>query len=446
MPIDSNIALSVKPVQIQNPMDQYAQFAQVQQAQNQNRLADLMFSEKQRELAADNALAGLLSAGKSGADITNGLASQGFGNKAIAYTKQLQETEKQKADIAKTNAEASKFNVEAAQKKFDIAGQAFGFVRANPTLENAHAALDYLAQHGLYTPEQVAQSKAQLAADPSKIPALAEQAFRSALSAKDQLAKYETRNLGGTTDTLQIDPVTGKTMVVNSVKNTVSPDAALSSSTQLKTTAMNNAVAMRGQDKPTWDSERGVFVSPNGAAIQVKGADGQPIGPKDKPLTEDQGKATTFAARMVDANRTLSELEAKGITSKDLSTQAAASKLTNWLASPDGQRYRQAQENWVTANLRKESGAVIGKDEMSAEIQKYFPIPGDSPGVIAQKSKARAVAQQGMMTQAGPGAKQVGAISSAGAAPVASPKVGAVENGYRFKGGNPADQSSWEKL
>lgn len=393
MPIDSNIPMSFKPVQIQNPLEQYAQVQQIQQAQNHNRLADLMYGEKQRELSAENAFSNLLAGGKAGQDIVQGLASQGYGNKAMAYNKMLQEQEKQKADIAKTNAETGKFNVEAAHKKLDIAGQAFGFVRANPTLENAHATLDYLGQQGIYTPEQVATYKAQVSADPSKIAALADQAFRSALTAKDQLAQYQTRNTGGTTDTIQIDPVTGKTVVVNSVRNTISPDAALSSSTQLKTTAMNNAATTRGQDI-TDKRER-----------ELNG---------QKPLTESQGKATTFAARMGDAEDAIKSLEAGGVTGKNFRTIAAGSNFTNWLASPAGQQYRQAQENWVTANLRQESGAAIGKDEMEKDVRKFFPVPGDSDAVIVQKARSREVARQGMLTQAGPGAAKVpGIIKSA---------------------------------
>jgi hypothetical protein len=71
------------------------------------------------------------------------------------------------------------------------------------------------------------------------------------------------------------------------------------------------------------------------------------------------------------------------------------------VTSTEQQQYRQAQENWVRANLRKESGAVIGADEMRDEIRNYFPVPGELPESIAQKQLARQVTQNAMKTAAG---------------------------------------------
>jgi len=46
--IDPNIALGVKPIQIENPMNQYAALSQIQNAQNQNALAQYQLSAAQR--------------------------------------------------------------------------------------------------------------------------------------------------------------------------------------------------------------------------------------------------------------------------------------------------------------------------------------------------------------------------------------------------------------
>lgn len=119
MGIDSSIALGIKPIQIENPIDQYAKVSQLKQMQNQNRLADLMFSEKEREIASDNALAGLLAQGKSGADVATGLASQGYGAKSLAYTKQ-------QAEMAKQQREAEKERLAMAKSQLEFVGQIAG--------------------------------------------------------------------------------------------------------------------------------------------------------------------------------------------------------------------------------------------------------------------------------------------------------------------------------
>lgn len=69
--------------------------------------------------------------------------------------------------------------------------------------------------------------------------------------------------------------------------------------------------------------------------------------------------------------------------------------------TPEQQQYRQAQENWVRANLRKESGAAIGVEEMDREIATYFPMPGDNSQVIQQKKIARQVTMDAMRQAAG---------------------------------------------
>lgn len=53
------------------------------------------------------------------------------------------------------------------------------------------------------------------------------------------------------------------------------------------------------------------------------------------------------------------------------------------------QRYAQAARNWITANLRQESGAAIPDSELENEYEKYFPLPGDTSEVIKQKSISR---------------------------------------------------------
>lgn len=264
MAIDPSIALGVRPVQLENPLAQYSQVAQLQSEQNRNRLADLMFSEKRRQVDETNALNDLYknALGPDGkidrTKLFSGVAERGLGSKLPALQKTFTDQDKSAAELDKFKAETASKQVEAASKRADLAGQVFGFVRANPTLENAHFALDYLGQNGIYTPEQVAQYKQLTAADPTKIQALADQAFRGALSAKDQLAKIQTQNIGGSTLTQTVDPVTGKVATVNTVKNTQSPDNA---ATVAATIRGQNLTDARERDKIRQDDQHFQFTN-----------------------------------------------------------------------------------------------------------------------------------------------------------------------------------------
>lgn len=134
-----------------------------------------------------------------------------------------------------------------------------------------------------------------------------------------------------------------------------------------------------------------------------------------KKPTESEQKAYGFAQRMELSDQLLTNLEnqvlKEGLDTTALyptATSQAAGKvpligdyLRTRITSPVQQQYRQAQENWVRANLRKESGAVIGSDEMADEIRTYFPQPGESAEVIQQKQLARQVTQDAMKTSAG---------------------------------------------
>ena len=128
-----------------------------------------------------------------------------------------------------------------------------------------------------------------------------------------------------------------------------------------------------------------------------KGVEPIPGGPATKP-TEGQGLASGFYDRMASSSETIDALEDSGYDPSTLSHAA----VPDMLAPPETQQYRQAQRDWVRAKLRKESGAAIGEKEMADEIKTYFPQPNEPPKVIAQKRRARAVAERAMYRQAGP--------------------------------------------
>lgn len=234
MAIDPRIALGVQPMQIENPVNQLAKVLQIKDMQQGQQMNALKMDEYRRSVEDGNALRNELS--QPGANPYDVLLRRG-------KVKEATEFAKGKADIGKTEAETKYKQIEAAHKRVDLAGQTMGWLRQNPSLQNAQLVVDHLVRNGGMEPAEGQGLLAQLQANPQGIAQFAEMTFRSALAAKDQLPKFETRNTGGTTDTLKIDPVSGQVGVASSVRNTQSPDAIL----QAQTSEANNRRSVGAQ-------------------------------------------------------------------------------------------------------------------------------------------------------------------------------------------------------
>lgn len=252
MPIDPSIILNARapqPVALADPLEQYGKALAFQGLMGNQRLQELQTQQAQESLADDQAVrSAYQQAGGDSATLRALLQKGGQYKQLQALDKLMLENRAKEAEIGKNNAAAASSNATVAAKRYEAMGNAFGFVRDNPTQENAFRALDNLGAAGVLTPEQVAQGKATTPTDPAQIRALATQHFQSAMSAKDQLPQYQTRNLGGTTQTLAINPVTGQVTVANSAANTQSPDSVASNATTQRGQNMTQATAIRGQN------------------------------------------------------------------------------------------------------------------------------------------------------------------------------------------------------
>ena len=135
----------------------------------------------------------------------------------------------------------------------------------------------------------------------------------------------------------------------------------------------------------------------------VEGYAPPPTARDAKPPTEGERNAAGYYSRMDAAGRELDALTNAGYDPGNMRDHYTAGQgpLLNWAASEEGQRYRQQQEDWVRAKLRKESGAVIGDEEMEREIRTYFPQPGDKPEVLKAKAGSRKIAEEAMRKSGG---------------------------------------------
>jgi hypothetical protein len=230
-------------------------------------------------------------------------------------------------------------------------------------------------------------------------------------------------------------------------------------------TMRGQEITMRGQDISSANSRRGQDITlrgqnlaneranerlnfdRSGGTAAVNAANGTTT--KTEKLTEGMRNNAMYAQRMVASEKLLegNEEQKPTLSEKGLAFSETASNASR---SPARRQALQAQRDWVRAKLRKESGAAIGKDEMENEILTYFPQIGDDPGTIEQKRLARLEATNGLIQSSGaayqaPVQNDTQNIIPKNAPMPAKPKLGAVQSGYVYTGGDPSKPTSWKK-
>lgn len=162
-----------------------------------------------------------------------------------------------------------------------------------------------------------------------------------------------------------------------------------------------------------------------------------------KAPTSDQFKTAEFAKRLDQAENVFGQLEGAGY-SRASKRQGLLSYLPDFAKSSDLKSQEQAERNFVNAVLRRESGAAISPSEFNSAEKQYFPRPGDTPEVLAQKKANRDQVRASLQAASQGAYAQVPTIAMPKITKKV-PKAGDIEKGYRFKGGNPDDKSNWEK-
>lgn len=147
--------------------------------------------------------------------------------------------------------------------------------------------------------------------------------------------------------------------------------------------------------------ERLVMVTPQGKVTKLDTGEPSPTNPySNGKQNESQAKDSLYASRMFQSEKILREVETAG-SDPEQRIKAKIPLVGNYLVSGDYQKFDQAQRDFINATLRRESGAVIADSEFANANKQYFPQPGDSKDVIAQKRRNRAEAIKGIAAGGG---------------------------------------------
>lgn len=515
MAIDPSIALGVKPIEIGNPLAQYSQLAVIQNAQNQNALAQYQIESAKRADAAQNAMS---AAYQKGINLETGEVNPSVVYAEMARNKaghlipdvqaKLLEAQVKKATLKKTGLETDQKAFELEKGKTEYGWKSLG---NSPTVEDAIRNLNEGVTKGYFSMDGATRALQQL--QQIKTPEDYRQwrinTLIQTMDANDQLTamspKVTRQDIGGQIINIQDNPLMPgyglpmqgmapiaktKTFADLTAERNAATNAGQLGLAQakfafekanpgyeLKEDAEGNLFGVNKRTLQAVPVSVGGAGAPAAAPNAVPAAAGprvatpaaapaqaipgmrsvldqavptaapaaapaaggpQPFKAKGTALTESQGNATAYGMRMLEANRLLSDLESKKVTSggrvkgfvegtltslvpyQGENLAAGAGSVMNAvpgvLGGPSGQQqqYQQAKENFITAVLRKESGASIAPSEFAREERKYFPQAGDTDDVIKQKQRAREIAIDAMKVMAGPGAKSIGGAAPGG--------------------------------
>jgi hypothetical protein len=117
-----------------------------------------------------------------------------------------------------------------------------------------------------------------------------------------------------------------------------------------------------------------------------------------KAPTAMQAQVGGYANRLASANQTFDQIESQvaGTLTNKLSV---ARNIPERFKSESLKLQDQAERNFINAVLRRESGAAIAPSEFESARKQYFPQPGDSKAVLAQKRQNRLLVQQNFVNE-----------------------------------------------
>ena len=142
-------------------------------------------------------------------------------------------------------------------------------------------------------------------------------------------------------------------------------------------------------------------------------------------LKEGEGKSVTYGVRAAAGLKKLEELEDNGYNPANEKDRFAAKVPGgNYVMSGTGQKYAQAEREFLGAVLRKDTGAAVTPGEMEFYGEQFFPRAGDSSEVIKQKREARRTAFDALKAGSGAGQPLIPDV------PATAPRGGAIPQGW----------------
>jgi hypothetical protein len=175
-------------------------------------------------------------------------------------------------------------------------------------------------------------------------------------------------------------------------------------------TALQNKLATADITQKNKEADRALREKQVNIQEKALGLKGQALGmksEKEENLNAAQAKQLGLAEMGNLANKQYQEAISAGFDPTAYKNLADFSDSVPQFAKSDlGKKAMAAQKAWVESYLRDASGAAIAASERSAYANDYFPRPGDTPEIVANKNALRAQKEKAALIGAGKGAKK----------------------------------------
>lgn len=436
MAINPNISLAVRGIELQDPLAQYGKVVAIQNAQQQNQLAQLQMREAQATAEERNALRQL---DPTSADYENQLFKLNP-DLGIKFRKEAATTAAQKSAQAKSDFEVQKL-------KRDFVAQARRDTSRNPSDANITAYKEDLIANPMFTAEE----KQQMAAGADRIlamPVAERGAFMASqgASAGELKPSIQQVNQGGQTQMLRVPAFGGAPTAMGTYADVAAPPEVVQ---------QKAAVARAGAPIVSVSTEKKY---------------GEAFG--GKMAEADIGKLTAAekAPQLADSANRIIDLVAQGniFTGPAADIKLNIARALN-VAGADNQEKIANTESLIAASGQstldaiKSAGLGTGQGFTDKDLKFLQGIAGGTINLTSQTLTELAKLQHRAATRTAESwnkrvqemPREVLQGTGLSTAPIKvpelksgarGPSVGAVQDGYRFKGGNPADAKNWEKL
>ena len=402
--VDPNIAMSYRGVEIPNQLAQYGQLAQIQNAQNQNRMADLQVQEYERAREEEEGTRNFLRGRKlSDPDTMAGLAQ--FGKTGLNYAKQLQEQNTAALTAKNTQSQIDERELGVRDKKLKFAWNAVG---SASTPEAAIAELTKGVKDGVFDMKSVTPEIQQLQnMSPADYQQYRVQKILGILDAKDKLGfmlpKVARQDVGGQILSIQDNPALpgyGQPIagaVINKTETFADKNARgqlAVSQGQLGLARQRLAQEAQGVTYQQ-DAQGNIVALPSrlsaGAAPvarPVTGEGGAAVkgAPKSKDISVSEQQASYNIARVLNAADEIGKITKKDPKALAPGALEAAAKAigaegtANTMRSTNRQIVNGAQRDALDALLYLATGAAYNKEQLQGAFEAYIPSYTDDKG------------------------------------------------------------------